>query len=159
MKNLAALLVFVFAFTLTSQAQQKRKQKKPNLTIEQKANLAIKKMTLALDLSNKQQSQIKPLLMAKMKDRQEHMKKRKEARKNKKRPTADEIYAMKNEQLDKQIMMKNKMKNILNKDQFEKFEKMQKRRKMMAMKKMKKKKEIMSKKRKTKKRRNTEDGE
>lgn len=156
MKNLAALLVFVFAFTLTSQAQQKRKQKKPNLTIEQKANLAIKKMTLALDLSNKQQSQIKPLLMAKMKDRQEHMKKRKEARKNKKRPTADEIYAMKSEQLDKQIMMKNKMKDILNKDQFEKFEKMQQRRKMMAM---KKKKEMMSKKRKTKKRRNTEDGE
>ena len=42
MKNLATILVLVFAFTFTAQAQKKRKQKKPNLTVEQHANLAIK---------------------------------------------------------------------------------------------------------------------
>lgn len=158
MKNLATILVFVFAVTFTSQAQKNRKQKRPNLTTEQHTNLAIKKMTLALDLSEKQQKQIKPILMAQITERKAAMEKRKEARKNKQKPTADEIYTMQNKQLDNRIMIKNKMKDILNKEQFEKFEKMQKRRKMMAMKKMKQRKEMMSKKRKMKKRRKIEDG-
>jgi len=157
MKNLATILVFVFAVTFTSQAQKKRKQQRPNLTTEQHTNLAIKKMTLALDLSEKQQKQIKPILMAQITERKAAMEKRKEARKNKQKPTADEIYTMKNKQLDNRIMIKNKMKDILNKEQFEKFEKIQKRRKMIALKKMKKRKEIMGKKMKMKKRRKKED--
>ncbi len=140
MKNLATILAFVFAFTFTTQAQKKRTKKMPKLTVEQHANLAIKKMTLALDLSEKQQKQLKPILMAQITAKKAAMEKRKEARKNKQKPTADEIYAMKSKQLDHQIMMKNKMKNILNKEQFEKFEKMQERRKMKGMKMMKKKK-------------------
>lgn len=155
MKNLATILAFVFAFTFTAQAQKKRTHKKPNLTAEQHATLAIKKMTLALDLSDKQQQQIKPILMAQIAEKKAVMEKRKEARKNKQKPTADEIYAMKNKQLDNQIKMKNKMKNILNKEQFEKFEKMAKRRKMMAM---KKKKEMMKKKKGKKKRKEIKEG-
>ncbi|PWG04673.1 hypothetical protein [Polaribacter aquimarinus] len=151
MKNLATILAFVFAFTFTTQAQKKRKEKKPNFTIEQRVNLAIKKMTLALDLSDKQQKQLKPIFIAQATQRKAAMEKRREARKNKKRPTAEEIYAMKDKQLDNRIMMKNKMKDILNKEQFEKFKKMQKKRKLMAMKKMKKKKQMMAKKRKMKK--------
>ena len=159
MKNLATILAFVFAFTFTTQAQKKRNKNMPKLTVEQHTNLAIKKMTLALDLSDKQQNQIKPILMAQITAKKAAMEKRKEARKNKQKPTADEIYAMKSKQLDNRIMIKNKMQNILNKEQFEKFQKMQKRRKMMAMKKMKAKKGKMMKKGKNKKKRkNTEDG-
>ena len=161
MKKLVTILTLVFAFTLTTQAQKKRGDKQSKLTAEQHATLAVKKMTLALDLTEKQQKQIKPIIMAKMADRKAAMEKRKAARKNKKKPTADEMFAMKNKQLDNEILMKSKMKNILNKEQFEKFEKMQKRRKMMAMKKMKSKRDAMKKKnnkRKIKNRNKIEEG-
>ncbi|TMM29553.1 hypothetical protein FDT66_10565 [Polaribacter aestuariivivens] len=137
MKNLVSILVLVFAFTFTTQAQKKRNHKKPQLSAEQHADLMVKKMTLSLDLSEKQQKQIKPLLTSKIAERKAFMEKRMEAKKEDKKPTADEIYAVKSKMLDNQIAMKNSMKNILNKDQFEKFEKMQKRRKMMVLKKMK----------------------
>jgi len=156
MKNLASILILVLAITFTTQAQKERKQKKPKFTVEQQATLAIKKMTLALGLSEKQQNQIKPLLMAQITDKKANMQKRKAARKSGIQPTAEEIYALKNKQLDKQIVMNNKMKDILNKDQFEKFQKMQHKRKMAAKKKMKNKKEMMLRKRKNRK--NIEEG-
>ncbi|MFK8059407.1 MAG: hypothetical protein AB8B78_04875 [Polaribacter sp.] len=158
MKNLITILVMVFAISFATNGQKKRKMQKPNFTAEQHTNLAIKKMTLSLDLSEKQQNQIRPLLMAQITQKKAALSERKEAKKNKKRPTSDEIYAMKSKQLDNQIMMKNRMQDILNKTQFEKFEKMQKRRKMMAMKKMQKRKGEMQKKGKMKKRKKTEQG-
>jgi hypothetical protein len=57
------------------------------------------------------------------------MESRKKNKEADRKPSADEIYAMKSKQLDNRIAFKNEMKNILNKDQFEKFEKMAKRRK------------------------------
>ena len=138
MRKIASILVFVFAFTFTTQAQKKRDHKKAKLSVEQHTDLKVKKMTLALDLSEKQQNQIKPLVMAQAAERKSIMEKRKENRKNKTKPSADEIYAMKSKQLDGQIAFKNRMKNILNKNQFEKFEKIAKR-SMQKGKKMKKK--------------------
>ena len=150
MKKIASILVLVFCFTLTTQAQKKRKEKRPQLSVEQHSELAIKKMTLALDLSTKQQNEIMPLLKAQATERKAAMEKRKEMRKNKTKPTADEMYAMKNKQLDNRIAFKNKMKDILNKDQFEKYEKMAKRR-MAKAKKMKQQKLAQKKRRMAKK--------
>ncbi|MCG1036229.1 hypothetical protein [Polaribacter sargassicola] len=135
MKKIVSILVLVMAVTFTTQAQRKGGQKGPKFTPEQQATLAVKKMALALDLTDKQQNQIKPILTAQIEERKAEMEKRK-ANKDEPRqkPTADELFAMQNKRLDNQIMMKNKMKNILNEEQFEKFEKMQKGRKMMAMK-------------------------
>ena len=144
MKKIASILILVFAFTFSTQAQKNRNEKSPQLSIEQHAVLAVKKMTLALDLSKKQQNELKPLLRAQGAEKKAAMQKRKEARKNK--PTADEIFAMKNKQLDSQIAFKSKMKDILNKEQFDKFEKMKKGRKMKGNKMMKKKKMMMEKK-------------
>lgn len=138
MRNLVTMLVLVFAFTFTTTAQKKRKDKRPKLSVEQHTDLAIKKMTLALDLSDKQQNQIKPLLKAQAEKRKAAMEKRKEMRKNKTKPTAEEMYKMQAERLDDQIAMKERMKDILNKEQFEKFEKMARARKMKAKQKMKK---------------------
>lgn len=138
MKRFTSILVLVFAFTLTTQAQKKRKDKRPELSTEQRTTLAIKKMTLALDLSEKQQNAIKPLINAQGAGKKAAMEKRKEMRKNKTKPTADEMFAMKNKQLDNQIAFKTKMKDILNKDQFEKFKKMAKRRMQKGKKMMKK---------------------
>jgi protein CpxP len=135
MKKIASILILVFAFTVTTQAQKKRGDrenrgdKNPKLTVEQFSNLAVKKMTLALDLTDKQQGQIKPLISAQVAAKKAAMQSRKESKDANKKPSADEIYAMKSKQLDNQIAFKNKMKEILNKDQFEKFEKMKKGRK------------------------------
>ncbi|MGY8911011.1 MAG: hypothetical protein ACKVIG_14300 [Flavobacteriales bacterium] len=139
MKKIASILILVFAFTVTAQAQKKDKRdhKTPKFTVEQYADLAVKKMTLALDLSDKQQNQIKPLISAQAAARKAAMESRKENREANKKPSADEIYAMKSKQLDNQIAFKSEMKNILNKEQFEKFEKIAKMRKGKGKKMMK----------------------
>ena len=137
MKKLVKIIVLVFAFTLTVQAQKKKGNKGSKLTIEQQTTLAVKKMTLALDLSDKQQQQIKPIVMAKMTDRKDFIEKRKASKENNEKPTSDEIFAIKNKQLDHQIVMKNSIKNILNEKHFDKFEKMHKSRTRMAKNKMK----------------------
>ena len=127
MKQFASILVLVFAFTLSTQAQKKRNEKRPELSIEQQTNLAIKQMTLTLDLSEKQQNQITPIMTAQAASKKTAMEKRREMRKNKTKPTADEIYEMKSKFLDNQIAFKNSMKEILNEEQFEKFQKIAKR--------------------------------
>ena len=127
MKQFASILVLVFAFTLSAQAQKKRNEKRPELSIEQQTNLAIKQMTLTLDLSEKQQNQITPIMTAQAASKKTAKEKRREMRKNKTKPTADEIYEMKSKFLDNQIAFKNSMKEILNEEQFEKFQKMAKR--------------------------------
>ena len=142
MKKIVSILVLVFAFTLTTQAQKKRKQQRPQLTTEQQVDLAIKQMTLNLDLTAAQQRQIRPLIASKIADRKAAREKRKALKDAKKKPTSDELYAMKSKALDKKIEMKKKMKNILNKEQFEKFEKMQKRRTMKGKKMLKKRKGV-----------------
>ena len=146
MKKVITLLVLVFAFTFSTQGQNKKAKRASKLTIEQQTTLAVKKMTLALDLSEKQQNDIKPILMAKITERKMAIKKRKAAKKAKERPSADEIYEMKMKQLDGLILIKSKMKNILDEKQYERFEEMQKRRMKMALKKkmMRKGKEIQA---------------
>lgn len=137
MKKVITLLVLVFAFIFSTQGQNKKAKRASKLTIEQQTTLAVKKMTLALDLSEKQQNDIKPILMAKITERKMAIKKRKAAKKAKERPSADEIYEMKMKQLDGLILIKSKMKNILDEKQYERFEEMQKRRMKMALKKKK----------------------
>ena len=135
MKNIASILVLIFVFTFTIQAQ-KKKGNKQQLTINQQTSLKVKQMTLVLDLSDKQQQQVNPLLRAEIAFRQAAMEKRKEARVEKRRPTSDEIYLIKSQLLDNKITMKRSMKrsmkNILNKTQFETFKKMYKQRKSLV---------------------------
>jgi hypothetical protein len=138
MKNLTNIILLVFAFTLVTQAQVKKKR--ANFSVEQQTDLAVKKMTLALDLSEKQQNEIRPLLNEQIAERKAFREERKAARKENKKPTADEIYAMKNKMLDSKIAMKNKMKTILNKEQLEKFEKMARHRNFKEKKRVKSKK-------------------
>ena len=134
MKNLALIFVLVFAFTLTTIAQKKRDHQRWQPTVKQQTELTLKKMTLVLDLNEKQQLQIKPLLLDKILEKKAFNTKRKEAKEGKKRPTSDAVYARKIELLEQQIAIKKSMKEILNTTQFEKFEKMHKKR-MMKVKK------------------------
>ncbi len=145
MRKIASVLILVFAFTLSSQAQKKgRRVQKDPMTVEQQTTLAIKKMTLALDLTDAQQRKIKPLLKKQIQERRDQFEKMKKLREEKKQLESKERFERMNQALDKKIAMKKEMKSILNNEQFEKFEKMSKmrergkRRKMDKMRKVKK---------------------
>lgn len=143
MKNFAVILMMVIAVTFTANAQQKTAQKnrqnRPQFTAEQQTELAVKRMTLALDLNEKQQNQIKPLLMTQTAKRKTAMEKMKKARENKQKPSKEELFTMRSQQLDHQIAMKKAMKEILTKEQFEEFEKMGKAKSKKMLEKEKKK--------------------
>ncbi len=150
MKKLMSLLVLVLAFTITAQAQKKRVKKYiEKLTVEQQASLIVKKMTLELELSDKQQDQVKPLVLAQVKDRRVNYEKMKELKKkykeNKKEVTADTRYKMANAQLDKRIAFQREMKAILNEAQYERFKKLEKNNRKRMKGKMMKRKKMMKK--------------
>lgn len=139
MKKVLAVLVLALGLTATTQAQKGKKGDFEKLTVEQKTALAVKKMTLKLDLTPSQANKITPLLAEKIAERKAMHEKRKALKKSDKKPTANERYAMQSARLDKQIAFKNDMKRILTEKQYEKFEKMATR-KMHKMKKGKKRK-------------------
>ena len=132
----AVTLVLVILFSLTINAQKRKKDDFERMTVAQRVDLALKKMTLNLDLSSSQQNKIKPLLEQKITEREAKLKERKENKGERKKLTADERYAKMSEKLDKQIVFKAEMKGILNDKQYERFEK-------MATKRMHKKKQKM----------------
>lgn len=93
---------------------------RPDFTPEQIATLRVKELTLMLDLNEKQQTQVEQLELEIAKDR---IAKRDSDKKPGKELTDDERYELRTEKLDKQIAHKNSMRGILNKEQFEKWEK------------------------------------
>ncbi|SFZ93268.1 hypothetical protein SAMN05428642_10335 [Flaviramulus basaltis] len=110
-----------------------RSKKMMNLSAEEIATLQTKKMTLHLDLNKSQQAKIQKMNFENATKRKEMManfKAKKESGELKK-PTDEDRFKMKNAKLDHQIAMKAKMKDILNEEQFAKWEKGQMR---MAMK-------------------------
>lgn len=135
MKKLVALFILMFTVSTTLVAQKKQKDE---LSIDQKTELKLKKMTLKFDLTAQQQRQIKPLLAQSISDHMAMKEKRKAMKSKKQKPTADERYEMANKMLDKQIAFKTEMKKILNEKQYEKFEKTHARRGHKMKKRMKK---------------------
>ncbi|MFD1062107.1 hypothetical protein ACFQ1Q_02520 [Winogradskyella litorisediminis] len=95
----------------------KRNTKSP----EHRAEIQSKQMTLRLDLSSAQQSQVQAALL-------EHFTKAEEKKMaiktSDKKLTEDERMAMKSEALDAQIALKAKMKTILNEEQYKKYSQM-----------------------------------
>lgn len=101
-----------------------------DMTPEEMAELQTKRMTLQLDLTEAQQKQVQKLQLENAKERKARM----EARQAKKQDgtgkqlSKEERLAMENARLDKQIEMKKKMKQILNDDQYTKWEMQMERR-------------------------------
>lgn len=108
--NRAIIMVLMF-ITVNTFAQERM-----NLTTEQSATLRTKEMTLQLDLTEKQQSQV-------YKIHEDLAKKRQETRTiDRKELSEEERYEMRIERLDQMIAVKKEMKTILNEEQFEKWE-------------------------------------
>lgn len=141
MKKVVATLVLVFAVAFTTQAQRGKKGDFEKLSVAQKTDLAVKKMTLRLDLSPAQQNQIRPLLaeqMTKRAAKHAEFKKMKESGKKREKISAEERYKKQSERLDEMIAFKTDMKRILTPEQFAKFEKGAKRKMGKRKHKMKK---------------------
>jgi hypothetical protein len=138
MKNLLLILVILISLpnVITAQNTQRQNQTANNrgmadYTPEEAATLQTKRMTLLLDLTEKQQAQVQKLFLENATQRQAmreaNQAKRQTGEGNK--PSKEERFAMQNKRLDNQIAMKAKMKEILTEDQFVKWEKAQMQRK------------------------------
>ncbi len=126
MKNLVLIALTLFTFTLSAQPgnpQRKGKkemvEKMKDWTPEQKAELATKKLTIDLNLTEAQQKRIYPIQLEMLKDRAESR-----ATKEKKTElSSKELFDTQNARLEKQIKTKEQFKAILTTEQFEKWEK------------------------------------
>lgn len=135
------ILIVALAFTamqVTAQVQ-KKEHKMMSFSAEEMATLQTKKMTLYLDLNKSQQAKIYDINLENATKRKAMMETRKAKKEsgNSEKPTKEERFKMMNAKLDYQIAMKAKMKDILNDEQFAKWEKAQVR-KMHKTKKRKK---------------------
>lgn len=124
------LFLTTLLFVTVISIAQENKQKREELTLEQKVELRVKKMTLDLDLNTKQQEEIKAIFLEEGKSMESRKNEMRENKEQRKELSADERFEMKNKMLDKQAEMKAKMKEILTPEQISKFEKMKEERPM-----------------------------
>ena len=134
MKKILIIAVALLALQVTAQEQQRERSNKQgrslkmmDLSAEDAATLQTKKMTLHLDLNKSQQAEIKKIKLENATKRKAMMAERK-ARKESgeaQKPTQEQRLKMANTKLDHKIAMKAKMKNILNEEQYAKWEKAQ----------------------------------
>lgn len=135
MKKLILIAIAFIGLQATAQQRQEGpnnregRQKMMNLSAEDMATLQTKKMTLHLDLNESQQAEIQKINLENATKRKAMMEERKARKENGelKRPTDDERLEMMNARLDYKIAMKAKMKNILDDEQYAKWERAQAR--------------------------------
>jgi|TARA_R110000868_G_scaffold331148_1_gene592143 hypothetical protein len=133
MKKLVVLIVLMAGITAMAQKPERERGHRgdmKDMSPEQIATLQTKQMTLALDLTDAQQKEIQRLNLenaVKRSEKMNEMKAKKESGEAKKL-TSEERFAIKTAMLDHQIAQKEEMKKILNKEQYEKWEKMKKNR-------------------------------
>lgn len=128
MKKLVILALALITFQANAQdkkeVSKERKEKMMQLEPQEMAELQTKKMTLHLDLTEAQQKKVMELNLEQAKQRKAAMKKRMEAREKGEKPTKEQRLLFENKKLDAQIENKKKMKNILNDEQYKKWETM-----------------------------------
>lgn len=125
------LLIVLAIVSLSGAYAQERTTEKPRrerMTLEQRNQLQLKRMTANLDLTPSQQKEMAVIIADQNSKREAKIAEIKANKEAKKQLTADERFKMENEKLDAQIEHKAKMKKILNKEQFEKWEKNQEKR-------------------------------
>ena len=118
----ALLIGFIFGTT----AQKKHKQQqKPEFTVEQQTTLTVKKLTIALDLTESQQEKMYPLMLVVTDNKQKAMEERKANGDQRPNLSNDELYAKMIEKMDQQIALQARVKKVLSKDQYESWKKIQ----------------------------------
>jgi protein CpxP len=138
MKNMKTLiLAAAMMFGVAVSAQDKKERPEP-LKPEQRAELRVKQMDLALDLNDKQEKDVQKLMLERSKKAEQFKAERKARRQAEKKLTADERFVMRSKMLDERIAMRDEMKKILTEEQFAKWENLKKEKHSKITKKHKK---------------------
>lgn len=116
MKKLFLAVALVVGITTVAQ------EKKEKFTPEQRVELQAKKMKLDLDLNDQQVTAVKKQLLAQAQKREAKKAAFKAQKEDAKKPSSDEVFAMKNNMLEEQIAHKAEMKKILTPEQYKKWE-------------------------------------
>ena len=120
----AIMVVGMTAFAQVGKQGEQLSRPMEKFTPEQRTQLELKKMTLDLDLNANQQKEMGKIIAEQQSKREA---KRAEMEANKKanvKPTADQLFAMKNQRLDEEIATKDKVKKILTPEQLQKWDAM-----------------------------------
>ncbi len=127
MKKLVSIALMAL-FTIGVFAQDgRKKQRKQEFTVDQIATLKTKKMTLLLDLNSQQQEQILEINKQKAAEHKTKKAARKALKERDTKPTSEELFNMKNDQLDNMIAHKAAMKKVLTAEQFETWQQARKK--------------------------------
>jgi len=138
MKKLVGLTAIVLLLTISVNAQRNdnRQRKGTDFTPEQTATLQTKRMALNLDLNESQQKQVYDLMKEKAIEREKVRTERLEQRIAGTSLTSEQKFDIQNQRIENQIAQKATMKNILSKDQYEKWSEMMEQRKNQGKKNM-----------------------
>jgi len=128
MKSIVYIAIFLMSISTFAQKPNTKKMK-PRFNSEQQAELQSKRMVLALDLSEKQQEQVKALELIKAKDREANRMQRNTRQKSGEKLSQDELYARNTKRLDAQMAHQKEMKQILSQEQYTKWKELNKERK------------------------------
>lgn len=129
------LLLLVVSTSMLAQERTQRKHMYKELSSEQRAQLASKRLALNLDLNDAQIKKVTDLNVDTFKKREAITKKYKE---NKESLTSDDKYNMMMEMLDIQIATSRQMKTILDKEQYSTWKSRQNKMKSKMMSKKRK---------------------
>lgn len=120
------MILAILSLSLSGIAQERRennRKEKVEFTPEQRTELQVKKMTLELDLSAKQQKEISELMKKQQVKRAVTRDEMKAKREEMKKRNSDDKFAMRTKMLDERIAMHTEMKKVLTPEQFAKWEK------------------------------------
>ena len=129
MKNLIIICIALLGFTGIAQekragrmeARKEMRQQMKSMSPQQKAELSAKKMTLKLDLSEKQEKEVTKLMKKRAEKRTAVMASMKDG-KSRKDLTETERFELKKKMLDERITYKKEMKAILTDSQYATWE-------------------------------------
>lgn len=132
------LTLLASGITTISFAQDTKNDER--MTLEQRNELHLKKMTIDLDLNEKQQKEMAKVIAEENQKREAQRTEFKANKETGKKISAQERFEMKSKMLDEHKERKDKMRKILNEKQFDKWEANQKenRHKMRQMHKQRK---------------------
>ncbi len=123
MKKLSLFLIMLISLSAFSQQKgQHHKADKTDMSAEEIATLQTKKLTLQLNLDQAQQQEIKKLYKEKAEERKALMAEHKKMREEDVEKLKEKRFEVKNARLDRELAHQERMKQILNEEQFNKWQ-------------------------------------
>lgn len=115
-KLVLALAIMVSALSFAQEGKRER------MTAEQRTDKQVKEMTASLNLTEKQQGEVKALLMEQAKKREAKKAEMKANRESGQEMSDEQRADMKKRMIDEQLEVKTKMKKILTEEQLQKMQ-------------------------------------